>query len=239
MSKGVCLAILLVSLGGCGGDDVNDGSAAGTGGAAGFPATAGTGAGASGAAGAGGTAGVPGTAGMTGTAGMAGAAGTAGTGAAGMGGAEFAGCEAADASVSGSAAHAAAVELLAADSPCGFSACHAGASGKAMLALAMTTDLRTLLVGHPSCQAPDVPLVADGGGQAALDNSWLWLKLTAPADASGVIASNPAWGTAMNCGQLGNQPFGIRMPWSNTDMPLEASRLAAVRNWICAGAPGP
>ena len=155
-----------------------------------------------------------------------------------MGGA-VPGCEAADPSVTGSAAHAAAVTLLGAMSPCGFSACHGGASAKAELSLAMQSNLSTLMVDVPSCEAPNVPLVKSGGGQAALDNSWLWIKLVAPADATGALEPNAAWGTGMNCGQAANQPFGIRMPWSNTEMKLEESRLATVRNWICAGAPGP
>jgi hypothetical protein len=87
-----------------------------------------------------------------------------------------------------------------------------------------------------------VPLVAAGGGEAALGNSWLWLKLVAPVDASGTLMPNASWGTAQtNCNQLAPamQPFGTRMPMSNTDLLLGETRLAAIRDWICAGAPGP
>jgi hypothetical protein len=223
-------ASLLLSLAGCkSGDDDGDGMA-------GLGGTGGAGVGGAGVGGAGvGGAGVGG-------AGVGGAGvGGAGMGGAGMGGVPpaSAGCEAADMTVTGSAAHAAAATLLAGMTPCGFSSCHSGTGPKAQLALAMQTNLNMLLVDKPSCEAPSVPLVKSGGGQAALDGSWLWLKLVAPADSSGVITPNAAWGTAMNCGQTGGQMFGLRMPWSNTEMKLEDDRLQVIRNWICAGAPGP
>lgn len=245
MGKVRCLAVVLALLG-CGGDSGNGdmmNPLAGAG-AGGVP-TAGAGVGAAGMGAAGvGVAGT-GAAGMgvagTGAAGMGAAGmGMAGMGAAGMGGGDSVpGCSAADTSVTGSAAHAGAVEVLAAASPCGFSSCHQGPTGKADLVLTNEMDLRTLLVGVNSCQVPAIPLVADGGGDTALDNSWLWIKLTAPSDPSGVITGDPAWGTAVNCGQMGNQPYGLRMPWSNTDALVDDERLAKVRNWICAGAPGP
>jgi hypothetical protein len=163
----------------------------------------------------------------------------AGAGAAGMGGGgEFAGCEVADMSAAPSALHAAAAAVLTVASPCGFGSCHAG-QGKAGLVLLNATDLRMTMVGKASCQVPAIPLVDAAGGNAGLANSWLWLKLTAPADASGVMTGDAAWGAGVNCGQSGGQMYGLRMPWSNTDTPLEDARLAAVRNWICAGAPGP
>jgi hypothetical protein len=65
---------------------------------------------------------------------------------------------------------------------------------------------------------PVVPLVASGGGDTALQNSWLWLKLVAPADASGVLTENAAWGTpGVSCNQMGGQPYGVRMPWGTTE----------------------
>jgi hypothetical protein len=194
------------------------------------------GAGASGAtaAGTGGTgAGTGGSAAGSGASGMGGGAG--------MGsGSSFAGCEAANTSAAPAMLHSEALAVLNPQSPCGFGSCHAGTNGKAMLVLNNVMDLRTLLVGKMSCQVPTMPLVDGAGGQAALTNSWLWQKLTAPSDSSGVIMGNMAsWGAGVNCGQMGGQPYGLRMPWTNTDMPLEEARLAAVRNWICAGAPGP
>jgi hypothetical protein len=123
--------------------------------------------------------------------------------------------------------------------PCGSSSCHGG-RGKANLVLVGMTDLNTALVGKTSCQALALPLVAAGGGDAALNGSWLWLKLVAPVDSAGTLASNAAWGEPQSCAQMvGSQPYGIRMPWSNTDMLLSEARLAPIRNWICAGAPGP
>jgi len=225
MGKVVGLAIALLALAGCKSDGGDD-NTAGVGGAGGMLGGAGVsgGAGASGAAaGAGG----------------AGGTGMAGAGAAGMGGGNtFAGCAVADTSAAPSALHAAAAAVLTMASPCGFGSCHAG-QGKAGLILLSATDLRMTLVDKASCQAPTIPLVDDAGGDAGLVHSWLWLKLTAPADTSGVVTGDAAWGAGVNCGQTGGQMFGLRMPWTNTDMPLEEARLAAIRNWICAGAPGP
>lgn len=148
-------------------------------------------------------------------------------------------CAMADTSASPNALHLAATEVLSAASPCGFSSCHVGPSSRADLMLAGATDLRTLLVGKPACEAPTVPLVDSAGGEAGLSHSWLWLKLTAPADTTGVIVGDASWGQSGNCGQPPDQPFGLRMPLSSTNALLDAGRLAKVRNWICAGAPGP
>jgi hypothetical protein len=83
-------------------------------------------------------------------------------------------------------------------------------------------------------------LVDAAGGDAALAKSWLWLKLAAPADSTGAVTANPAWGTAAtSCSQDPGQAFGARMPRSGTDMQLSMEKLTAIRDWICAGAPGP
>jgi hypothetical protein len=101
-------------------------------------------------------------------------------------------------------------------------------------------DLRTLLVGKMSCEAPAIPLVDGSMGDAALNNSWLWIKLTAPTDSSGNLVSNTAWGTIGNCGQTPPGGYGLRMPWGFSGMTyLSDANMAKVRNWICAGAPGP
>jgi hypothetical protein len=189
-----------------------------------------------GASGFGGT--LPGIAGASAT-GVGGVSASAGSGAAGGAGASAAvpGCEAADPTVTGSAAHAGALEILAQQSPCGFAnACHAG-TGKAMLVLLGTNDLKALLVDKPSCEAPTFPRVDSKGGNAALAHSWLWQKLTAPDDKSNdALIVQSAWGTPGACGQASG--FGDRMPMGGVDT-LDEPRLSKVRNWICAGAPGP
>jgi hypothetical protein len=171
-------------------------------------------------------------------------AGTGGAaGGAGMGPALTGMCAGVDVSMGGPALHAAALTVLNGMSPCGFSSCHQP-PGKAMLVLMGATDLKMTLVSKPSCEAPTVPLVDPRGGEAGLNNSWLWLKLTAMTDGTGmgVLAPNPAWGMGGNaCGQMaGGQPFGQRMPWGDLDtMMLDPNKLAPIKAWICAGAPGP
>jgi hypothetical protein len=171
----------------------------------------------------------------SGSAGGAGAAGGAGTG----GGTGL--CAMADKTATPSALHTAAHDVLAVASPCGFSSCHAGSQARAMLKLLDATDLKATLVGKPSCEAPMLPLVDGSGGDAALSHSYLWLKLTAPVDLSAVLTGSAAWGMATaSCGQdQPTQTYGVRMPKTGTDMMLDAPRLDAIRNWICAGAPGP
>lgn len=138
----------------------------------------------------------------------------------------------------GAALHAAAAGLLTQQTPCGFSSCHTGNSrARAGLRLLGGTDLRTLLVGKPSCEAPSLPLVDGSGGAEALARSFLWLKLAAPTDASGVLRANPAWGATEGCGQDPSEPYGQQMPLSTG--PLDDADLDIVRSWICAGAPGP
>jgi hypothetical protein len=226
--------------GGAGG--MTSGGAGGaTGGVGG--ATAGTG-GMNTTAGAGGSAGTMsgGTGGGSGAGGMAGggaggmtggAGGMAGGGAGGMAGGGVPGCEAA---VTGepAALHAAALDAF--TGGCGFDSCHNADGDRAMLVILETDNLNTLLVDRAACQVPALKLVASGGGQAALDGSWIWQKLAAPDDASMMIVPNDAWGEPATCGQT-QGTFGTRMPMTGLD--LSDNRMGAIRNWICAGAAGP
>lgn len=124
--------------------------------------------------------------------------------------------------------------------PCAFSSCHTTSLKKAMLSLDVgTMDLKSVLVDKPSCEVPTMMLVKSGGGDAALANSWLWQKLTAPVGSSGELTAETAWGMGgAACGQDSGQPFGVRMPKGSIDLS-PASRLDPIKAWICAGAPGP
>lgn len=161
-------------------------------------------------------------------------AGTGGDGD-GMMGTGVAGCEAVTATTGD--LHAAAAAILTPMTPCGFSSCHQG-NGKAGLVLTDVADLAAQMVGKPACEAPNLMLVDGSGGDAGLANSYLWQKLTAPAVAGGQLVGDPAWGTPGNCGQeVGS--YGGRMPLAGSpDVPGE-ERLGPIRDWICAGAPGP
>jgi hypothetical protein len=92
-----------------------------------------------------------------------------------------------------------------------------------------------ILVDKPACQVPTLSLVKSGGGNEALDGSWVWQKLVAPKDDSEFIIPQDVWGTPVVCQQT--QGFGTRMPMTNID--LSEPRIASIRNWICAGAAGP
>ena len=225
----------LLALVGCGGGD--DGGNGGGGAAVGGFGGAGAGGAGAGGAGAGGAG--AGGAGVGGAgAGGAGAGGAGAGGAAGGGSPVVAGCEAA---VAGDAAtlHAAAAEVLTAMGTCGFSSCHAN-MGKAGLILLGATDLNMLMVDKPACQAPNLSVVKSGGGQAALDGSYLWIKLAGAADPSGFIMGDmAAWGMGGACGQTAAAPYGVRMPQMASAMTTSEERLAKIRNWICGGAPGP
>jgi len=174
---------------------------------------------------------------------MAGVAGMGGVGTGGSTAAEqVPGCEAAEASVTGSAAHAGALSVIGQMMTCGISLCHGGTVGQAKLVLLGATDLKATLADKPSCEAPTMPLVDSRGGDVALGNSWLWQKLTAPTDEMDVLIVQPSWGTPGTCpttgfGSMMTSGFGSRMPKGGRT--LEAPSLAPVRNWICAGAPGP
>jgi hypothetical protein len=223
-----CASIVLV-LSGCEEEPDTQPMSGGVGGAAGMTGGAGGVGGASGGAG-----------GMAGG-GAGGMGGMGGGGAGGMGGDPVPpGCEAA---VPGTPAelHAALAAVITTQGKCAFNGvCHDGPNRSAGLDLFEATDLNMLLVDQPACETSVVPLVASGGSDTALQNSWLWLKLVAPADASGMMDTNPAWGAPNPaCNQQSGQPFGVRMPQGTTTGYTSEDRLAAVRNWICAGAPGP
>jgi hypothetical protein len=175
---------------------------------------------------------VPGTGGTVG--------GTGGTGTAGSGSVASAGCAAADMTMTPSALHAGALNVLASPATCAIStSCHKGTSARANLNLLGVTDLRAVLVGKPACEAPNLALIDGSGGDLALARSYLWLKLTGPVDLSAALTGDPSWGTNPACGQQPGQPYGLRMPMTGTAMLLEDPRLVAVRDWICGGAPGP
>jgi hypothetical protein len=138
-------------------------------------------------------------------------------------------------------AEAAAVLAVPMGGTCNFMSCHVGPNGKAKLTLAGVADLNAALVGHASCQAT-IPLVAPGGGDAALQNSYLWQKLTAAVDPSDwALKPQTAWGPGGVTGcdiMMPAQLFGVLMPRGETK-PLGESKLGPIRRWICGGAPGP
>jgi hypothetical protein len=248
----MCVIAVLGSLAGCAKDDgdddaMNAGTGGATAGAGGSTMVAGSGgviAGAGGAAaGAGGS--VAGTGGAAAGAGgsVAGAggmmAGTGGAGMAGMGGGAM-DCSTADMTATPAALHAAAAEVLTAQSPCGFSGCHVGTTPAAMLTLMGSTDLHMTLVDKVPCEAPNMKLVDGSGGDAALMNSWVWIKLTAMASDTTGIMEQASFGTPGVCGQMSGQKYGVRMPATTPAAEtLSQERLTKIRNWICAGAPGP
>jgi len=163
-------------------------------------------------------------------------AATGGMGAAG-GGASGAvpGCSAATAGAP-AMLYTAVHDVLSASTPCGFSSCHMGSNARAHLDLVGAPDLHAALVGKPACEAPNLSIVDGSGGDVGLSKSYMWIKLTGPVDLGAALIPDASWGTAGSCGQSG-QMYGLRMPLTNTDMLLDDTRLAAIRNWICAGAP--
>jgi hypothetical protein len=202
-------------------------------GSSGVGATAGVGTAAAGA-------GAIGAAGVSASAGMGVA--TAGTGAAGGGGADmWASCANADKTTPGPMLRAnASAAIVVMMGTCAFSSCHDAGAHKAKLILDTTAgaDLHMLTVDKPSCESPNLKLVDASGGDKGLANSWLWQKLTAPAGADGVMTPKPEWGTPTNCGQASGQGFGLRMPWMSTAaLLMPTSKLTAIHDWICAGAP--
>lgn len=119
--------------------------------------------------------------------------------------------------------------------PCAFGSCHNASKKAAQLSLVVGTNLAEL-VGKPSCESPNLKLVEAGGGDAALAKSWLYQKLAAPVDGSAALVPDPAWGTPGQCGQMGD--FGMRMPLAGGAEGVGEAKLNAMKEWICAGAPG-
>lgn len=181
-----------------------------------------------------------------GDSGGGGAAAGGTNGAAGAGAVDPLRCEPPNVALTSATLHQAAYEVLGkrGRSPsgvvgaCAFSGCHEQQRAAAMLVLQDIGNLSSL-VGRPSCQAPAMALVAAGGGDVALQRSWIWQKLTAPLNAMEGLAPQSAWGTAVSCGgpSPGN-PFGGRMPARSASV-LPETQLGPIRRWICAGAPGP
>jgi hypothetical protein len=172
------------------------------------------------------------------------AAGTGGAAAGSGGGGAPAAALTCDGAKDGSGAelHAAAAAALLpvpSNAGCAFTSCHNMGSHKANLTLLeMPNDLTTQLVGKAACEVPSYQLVDTSGGDMALAKSWLWQKFVAPAGSDGQLTPKPEWGEpVLSCGQ--ESGFGLRMPRTNTSMLLTQSKLEAVRDWICAGAPGP
>lgn len=212
----MCSVVLVVAgvVSACGGDD-------GAGGAGSAGTAAGSGSGAGGSA-----------------AGVGAGGAAAGSGGSGGGGLTCASAKQATPAELHAAA-AAALLPVATNKGCAFSSCHDMSSKKAGLTLLETpNDLRMQLVGKAACEVPAYQLVATTGGDTALAKSWLWQKFTAPAGSDGQLTPKPEWGTAvLTCAQ--ESGFGLRMPRSQSADLLTASKLEAVRDWICAGAPGP
>ncbi|HET8932937.1 MAG TPA: hypothetical protein VFN67_05840 [Polyangiales bacterium] len=120
--------------------------------------------------------------------------------------------------------------------PCAFGSCHNASKKAAQLQLTVGMNLAEL-VGKQSCESPNLKLVEAGGGDAALAKSWLYQKLAAPVDGSAALVPDPAWGMPGQCGQMGD--FGMRMPISGGPDGVGEAKLAVMKEWICAGAPGP
>lgn len=236
-----CAALLVLSSAfiACGGDDDDDGKSAEDGGTAGKKASQ---AGSKASAGKSGSGGAK--AGASGSKGEAGAAGKAAAGSGGSNGSDSEDdltCASAKTGSDGELHDAAAAAILptSGNLGCAFSSCHDKSSHKAGLALTESPkDLKMQLVGKAACEVKDYPLVDTSGGDDALKKSWLWQKLAAPADSDGQLKENADWGDPVtSCGQ--EMGFGLRMPRSQSDMLLSPAKLRAVRDWICAGAPGP
>lgn len=116
---------------------------------------------------------------------------------------------------------------------CSIASCH-GEAGVANLDFTSKENLRELLVGVPSCEAPGMNLVEPGNPE----RSWLWIKLTGKMSnpSNGDLEADPSWGEpGKGCGATG---FGKRMP-RVSPYTLPQKQLDEIRSWIEAGAPGP
>ncbi|MFT3926155.1 MAG: hypothetical protein QM778_26660 [Myxococcales bacterium] len=113
---------------------------------------------------------------------------------------------------------------------CSISSCHGTDTASAGLDFMNATSLHDLLVDKPSCEAPKFKLVDPGSPET----SWLYLKLTAPADAKRKLEENPDWGEpGTGCEEASG--FGKRMP--ETGQELSEDKKEQIRKWIAAGAP--
>jgi hypothetical protein len=126
---------------------------------------------------------------------------------------------------------------------CAYNRCHSGVPTGGALSLAPGSDYAAALVDVPSCEYP--PLVRVKPRE--LEQSWLWIKLTAEVRPKSdafydyiLFEPEPGWDeTKRGCrDQLpdGTPLFGQRMPLTAPNLLPEAE-LAAVRDWILAGAP--
>jgi len=167
-----------------------------------------------------------------------GASGSSGAGGSAGGKMPTGECAMANLSIGNSALHANAMMALTSNTCSGSTSCHQGNPGKAMLSLKDKTDMRALLVGKPACNAPNLHLVDGRGDAAALANSWLWIKLTGTVNSTNEVTGMASWGTPGNCEQPTVGTYGIRMPFG-FGSGMTWSDVNKVRDWICAGAPGP
>lgn len=117
---------------------------------------------------------------------------------------------------------------------CAFAtSCHGGTGpGKAGLNFKTVADLRDVLVDVPACENSSMMRVAPGDP----DNSWLWIKLSADIkdEKTGLIEHE---GTPSSCSGV-SLGFGTRMPQVAGYAKLPDEKLAVIKAWIEAGAPG-
>jgi hypothetical protein len=113
--------------------------------------------------------------------------------------------------------------------------CHNN-TAKAMLDFTAMPDLTALLVNVPACEAQGMVRVKPGDPV----NSWLWIKLVGPDDASGNITHAA---TPQNCSGATPGTTGVLMPWgaktSDPKTMLAPAQLFTICSWITDGAPGP
>lgn len=116
---------------------------------------------------------------------------------------------------------------------CAFTACH-NSTAKATLNLTAMPDITPALVNVPACEAQGMVRVKPGDPL----NSWLWIKLVGPADASGNITHTA---TPQNCSGATPGTLGVLMPWGATsaETMLPPDRLFQICSWITDGALGP
>ncbi len=138
---------------------------------------------------------------------------------------------------------------------CTFSgSCHGGtSSGRGRLNFQRAFDegrpITDELFEVPSCEYAPYPRVKPG----VPEESWLWLKIDSPTDASGniVFTPDPSWDSGVRVlpdGGLASSTcplvvrgalnFGKLMPMGSRS-GISESRRRAIHGWILAGAPGP